>query len=70
MGIGRYLAWRRERTVNWLVSRDERFYRSFLLGMLAFFAVLTYFWMLAAGALVATGMWWIFYETIVVKRSL
>ena len=69
MGLARYMMWRREKLFDWLVTRDERFYRAFLLAMLGFFAFLTYFWMLAAGALVATFMWWFFYETIIVKRN-
>ncbi len=69
MGLGTGMVSRRDRFVNWLVSRDERFYRAILLSMLGIFAFITYFWMLAAGALVATGMWWIFYETIIIKRK-
>jgi len=69
MGPARYMMWRREKFFDWLVTRDERFYRAFLLAMLGFFAFVTYFWMLAAGALVATLMWWIFYETIIIKRN-
>jgi hypothetical protein len=69
MGLARYMMWRREKFFDWLVTRDERFYRFFLLAMLGFFAFVTYFWMLAAGALAATFMWWIFYETIIIKRN-
>jgi hypothetical protein len=57
------------RFVNWLVEKDERFYRAFLLVMLGFFAVLTYFWMLAAGALVVVFVFWIFYETIIKRKK-
>jgi hypothetical protein len=69
MGPARYMMWRRDKFFDWLVSKDERFYRAFLLVMLGFFAFVTYFWMLAAGALMATLVWWIFYETIIVKRN-
>jgi hypothetical protein len=69
MGLARYMMWRREKFFDWLVNRDERFYRFFLLAMLGFFAFVTYFWMLAAGALMATLMWWIFYETVIIKRN-
>lgn len=69
MGLARYMMWRRDKFYSWLVTKNERFYRFFLLVMLGFFAFLTYFWMLAAGALVATFMWWIFYETVVIKRN-
>jgi len=69
MGLVEYVSSRRDRLVDWLISKDERFYRAFLLALLGFFAFITYFWMLAAGALVATLFWWIFYETIIIKRN-
>jgi hypothetical protein len=69
MGLAGYMMRRREKFFDWLVTRDERFYRAFLLCLIGFFAVLTYFWMLAAGALASAFMWWIFYETIVIKRK-
>lgn len=57
-----------QRFVDWVVGKDERFYRALILIALAFFGVLTIFWMLAAGGLVATFMWWVFYE-MVIKKS-
>jgi hypothetical protein len=69
MGLAGYMMRRREKFFDWLITRDERFYRFFLLAMLGFFAFVTYFWMLAAGALMATLMWWIFYETVIIKRN-
>jgi hypothetical protein len=68
-GLARCMMRRREELFDWLAARDERFYRAFLLAMLGLFAFLTYFWMLAAGALVATFMWWILYETMIIKRN-
>jgi hypothetical protein len=69
MGLARHISSRRNRFVNWLVTKDERFYRAFLLSLIGFFAVLTYFWMLAAGALASAFMWWVFYETIVKRKK-
>lgn len=60
---------RRERFLDWMTSKDERFYRGFLIIMLAIFGTLTLVWILAAGAFVACVMWWIFYETIIIKSG-
>ena len=69
MGLAKNIMQRRDRFIDWLVIKDERFYRAFLLTLLGFFAILTYFWILAAGAFMSTLMWWFFYETVIIKRN-
>jgi len=55
---------------EYITANDNRFYGIFLLSMVAFFGIISTFWMFAVSGFIVSGIFLFFYHTIIKRKSI